>query len=54
MKKELLDFLLNRIKEEASTAEEYAQEINDEAKCDEHLAKMGAFQEVAQYIENNL
>jgi len=54
MKKELLEFLLKRIKEEAHSAEEYVQEINDEAKADEHLAKMAAFQEVARYVEKHI
>lgn len=54
MKENLLQFLLARIKEEAYSAEEYVQEMSDEAKADEHLAKMSAFQEVARYVESNL
>jgi hypothetical protein len=53
MKEKLLQFLLERIKEESGTAEEYVQEIRDESKADQHLAKMSAFQEVARYIEQN-
>lgn len=54
MKEQLLKFLEERIKEEAHAAEEYVQEISDEAKADEHLAKMSAFQEVGRYVETNL
>ncbi len=54
MKKQLLEYLLSRIREEAHSAEEYVQEIGDEARADEHLAKMAAFQEVARYVESNL
>jgi len=54
MKEKLLTYLADRIKQEASSAEEYVQEIGDETKADEHLAKMAAFQEVARYVESNL
>lgn len=54
MKEKLLNFLLDKIKEEAGTAEECVQEMGDESKADQHLAKMSAFQEVARYVESNL
>lgn len=50
MKEKILEYLLGRVAELHSTAEEYYQELNNPEDGDKTLAKAEALEEVIDYI----